>query len=55
MNPKAKKMILVGYDRFTDKTYRVFDSEKKIVKQDVTIENITSTTEQVLFPLSSKK
>jgi len=42
MDPKAKKMIFVGYDRFTDKVYRVFDPEKKIVERvaDVTIEDI---------------
>ena len=53
---KAKKMIFVGYDRFTDKVYRVFDSEK-IVEwvADVTIEDITNTTEQVIFPLLSEE
>lgn len=29
MDPKAKKTIFVGYDRYTDKVYRVFDLEKK--------------------------
>lgn len=40
MDPKAKKIIFVGYDRHTDKIYRVFDFEKKIVERvaDVTIE-----------------
>lgn len=53
MDPKAKRTIFVGYDRYTDKVYRVFDLEKKIVERvaDVTIEDVTEATEQVLFPL----
>lgn len=33
MDPKAKKAIFVGYDCYTDKIYRVFDLEKKIVER----------------------
>lgn len=53
IDPKAKKTIIVGYDRYTDKIYRVFDLERKIVERvaNVTIEDITNTVDQVLFPL----
>jgi len=53
MDPKAKKMVFVGYDRHTDKVYRVFDLERKIVERvaNVTIDDVTNTNEQVLFPL----
>lgn len=57
MDPKAKRTIFVGYDRFTDKIYRVYDPEKKTVERvaDVIIEDVTDTTDQVLFPLSSEE
>lgn len=57
MDPKAKKMIFVGYDRYTDKIYRVFDLEKKVVKRvvDVTIEDVTDTIDGVLFSLKPKE
>lgn len=53
MDPKVRKTIFIGYDRYIDKVYRVFDLEKKIVERvaDVTIEDVTSTMDQVLFPL----
>jgi len=53
MDPKAKKMVFVGYDRHTDKVYRVFDLERKIVERvaDVTIDDVMNTNEQVLFSL----
>jgi len=53
MDPKAKKTIFVGYDRYTNKVYRVFDLEKKNVERvsDVKIEDVTDTIEKVLFPL----
>lgn len=33
MDPKSRKGIFVGYDRLTDKVYRVFDPVKKIVER----------------------
>lgn len=55
MDPKARKTIFVGYDRYTDKVYRVFDPEKKTVERvaDLIIEDVTDTVDQVLFPLPS--
>jgi len=52
MDPKIKKMVFVGYDCHTDKVYRVFDLERKIVERvaDVTIDDITNMNEQVLSP-----
>lgn len=57
MDPKAKKMIFVGYDRYTDKVYRVFNLEKKIVERaaDVIIEDVTNITDGVLFPLAPEE
>lgn len=51
MDPKARKTFFIGYDRYTDKVYRVFNPEKKIVKivADVTIEDVTDTIDQVIF------
>ncbi|EZA53807.1 Copia protein, partial [Ooceraea biroi] len=53
MDPKAKIMMCVGYDRYTNKIYRVFDLERKIVERvaDVVIKDVTDTVDQVLFPL----
>jgi len=53
VDPKAKKTIFVGYDRYTDKVYQVFDLKRKIVERiaDVTIEDVMNTNEQILFPL----
>jgi len=53
MDPKAKKMVFIGYDCHTDKVYWVFDLERKIVERvaDVTIDDVMNTNEQVLFPL----
>lgn len=33
MDSKAKKTVFVGYDRLTDKIYRVFDPIKKVVER----------------------
>jgi len=57
MDPKARKTIFVGYDRFTDKVYRIYDPEKKIVERvaDVVIEDVTDIVDQVLFPLSCEE
>jgi len=46
-------MVFIGYDRHIDKVYRIFDLERKIVERvaDVTIDDVTNTNEQVLFPL----
>jgi len=45
--------MVFGYDHHTDKVYRVFDLERKIVERiaNVTIDDVMNTNEQVLFPL----
>lgn len=55
MDPKAKKTIFVGYDRYTDKVYRVFDPVRKTVERvaDVSVEDVMDTVDQILFPLPS--
>lgn len=52
MDPKSRKAIFVGYDRLTDKVYRVFDPVKKIVERvsDVVIQDVMDK-DQVLFPI----
>lgn len=53
MDPKARKAIFVGYDYYTNKVYRVFNPEKKVVERvaDVEIIDATNEMDQVLFPL----
>lgn len=55
MDSKARKAVFVGYDRLTDKVYRVFDPIKKVIEtvSDVIIQDTTDVNSQVLFPLSS--
>lgn len=57
MDPKAKKMIFVGYDSYTDKVFKVFNLEKKVVERvsDVEIEDISSELDRVLFPLPAEE
>lgn len=57
MNPKARKTFFVVYDRYTDKVFRVFNPEKKIMERiaDIKIDDVTDTIDQVFFPLPSEK
>ncbi|KAK2578817.1 hypothetical protein KPH14_011851 [Odynerus spinipes] len=53
LDPKARKTIFVGYDRYTDNVYRVYDVDKKVVERvaDVKIEDV-NIVDSTLFPLS---
>ncbi|KAK2579961.1 hypothetical protein KPH14_007641 [Odynerus spinipes] len=53
LDPKDRKTIFVGYDRYTDNVYRVYNVDKKVVERvaDVKIEDVNSV-DSTLFPLS---